>query len=115
MARIDIAGLTKSYIGRNAARAVDSIDLAIKDGEVMALVGPSGCGKTTTLQLRAGCLKPDAGTITVGDRVVATAKHVVPPERRRMSLIFQSYAVWPHMTVFENVAYGMQVRKLWGA
>jgi iron(III) transport system ATP-binding protein len=112
MARIDIAGLTKSYIGRNAARAVDSIDLAIKDGEVMALVGPSGCGKTTTLQLLAGFLKPDAGTITVGDRVVSTAKHVVPPERRRMSLIFQSYAVWPHMTVFENVAYGLKVMKL---
>ncbi|MDB5073776.1 MAG: spermidine/putrescine transporter ATPase subunit, partial [Candidatus Eremiobacteraeota bacterium] len=112
MARIDIAGLTKSYIGRNAARAVDSIDLAIKDGEVMALVGPSGCGKTTTLQLLAGFLKPDAGTITVGERVVSTAKHVVPPERRRMSLIFQSYAVWPHMTVFENVAYGLKVMKL---
>ncbi|MEA2720810.1 MAG: iron(III) transport system ATP-binding protein [Candidatus Eremiobacteraeota bacterium] len=112
MARIDIAGLTKSYIGRNAARAVDSIDLAIKDGEVMALVGPSGCGKTTTLQLLAGFLKPDAGTITVGDRVVSTAKHVVPPERRRMSLIFQSYAVWPHKTVFENVAYGLRVMKL---
>jgi iron(III) transport system ATP-binding protein len=112
MARIDIAGLTKSYAGRNAARAVDGIDLAIADGEVMALVGPSGCGKTTTLQLLAGFLKPDAGTITVGDRVVSSAKHVVPPEKRRMSLIFQSYAVWPHMTVFENVAYGLQVMKL---
>jgi len=112
MARIDIAGLTKSYAGRNAARAVDAIDLAIADGEVMALVGPSGCGKTTTLQLLAGFLKPDAGTITVGDRVVSTAKHVVPPEKRRMSLIFQSYAVWPHKTVFENVAYGLRVMRL---
>ncbi|HEY6234350.1 MAG TPA: ABC transporter ATP-binding protein, partial [Candidatus Elarobacter sp.] len=78
----------------------------------MALVGPSGCGKTTTLQLLAGFLKPDAGTITVGDRVVSSAKHVVPPEKRRMSLIFQSYAVWPHKTVFENVAYGLRVMKL---
>jgi len=112
MARIDIAGLTKSYAGKNAARAVDGIDLAIADGEVMALVGPSGCGKTTTLQLLAGFLKPDAGTITVGDREVSSAKHVVPPERRRMSLIFQSYAVWPHMTVFDNVAYGLRVMKL---
>jgi iron(III) transport system ATP-binding protein len=68
MAKIDIAGLTKAY-GTNGARAVDAIDLAIKDGEVMALVGPSGCGKTTTLQLLAGFLKPDAGTITVGDRI----------------------------------------------
>jgi iron(III) transport system ATP-binding protein len=111
MARIDIAGLTKSY-GKNGARAVDAIDLAIADGEVMALVGPSGCGKTTTLQLLAGFLAPDAGTITVGDRVVSSAKNVVPPEKRRMSLIFQSYAVWPHMTVFENVAYGLRVMKL---
>jgi iron(III) transport system ATP-binding protein len=112
MARNDIAGLTKYYTGRNAARAVDGIDLAIADGEVMALVGPSGCGKTTTLQLLAGFLKPDAGTITVGDRVVSSAKGVVPPEKRRMSLIFQSYAVWPHMTVFENVAYGLRVMNL---
>jgi iron(III) transport system ATP-binding protein len=111
MARIDIEGLTKSYAGKNAARAVDNIDLAIADGEVMALVGPSGCGKTTTLQLLAGFLKPDAGTITVGDRVVSSAKAVVPPEKRRMSLIFQSYAVWPHKTVFENVAYGLRVQK----
>ncbi|MFN2460397.1 MAG: ABC transporter ATP-binding protein [Candidatus Velthaea sp.] len=112
MARIDIAGLTKSYVGRNAARAVDNIDLAIAHGEVMALVGPSGCGKTTTLQLLAGFLKPDAGTIAIGDRVVSSPKGVVPPERRRVSLIFQSYAVWPHMTVFENVAYGLRVRRL---
>ena len=112
MARIEIAGLTKSYVGRNAARAVDAIDLSIADGEVMALVGPSGCGKTTTLQLLAGFLKPDAGTIAVGERVVSSPKHVVPPEKRRMSLIFQSYAVWPHMTVFENVAYGLHVMKL---
>jgi iron(III) transport system ATP-binding protein len=112
MARIDIAGLTKSYAGKNAAYAVDGIDLAIADGEVMALVGPSGCGKTTTLQLLAGFLKPDAGTITVGDRLVSSAKGVVPPEKRRMSLIFQSYAIWPHKTVFENVAYGLRVQKL---
>ncbi len=111
MARIDIAGLVKSYAGRNAARAVDGIDLAIADGEVMALVGPSGCGKTTTLQLLAGFLRPDQGTIAVGERVVSSAKAVVPPERRHMSLIFQSYAVWPHMTVFENVAYGLRVQK----
>jgi iron(III) transport system ATP-binding protein len=112
MARIDIAGLTKGYPGSKAGRAVDGIDLAIADGEVMALVGPSGCGKTTTLQLLAGFLKPDGGTITVGDRVVSSAKAVVPPERRRMSLIFQSYAVWPHKTVFENVAYGLRVMNL---
>ena len=112
MARIDIAGLTKSYPGKNAKCAVDDINLAIADGEVMALVGPSGCGKTTTLQLLAGFLKPDAGTITVGDRVVSSPKGIVPPEKRRMSLIFQSYAVWPHKTVAANVAFGLEVRKV---
>jgi iron(III) transport system ATP-binding protein len=112
MARIDIVGLSKSYVGRNAARAVDGIDLAIADGEVMALVGPSGCGKTTTLQLLAGFLEPDAGTIAVGDRIVSSAQGIVPPEKRRMSLIFQSYAVWPHKTVFENVAYGLRIQRL---
>src|ERR1700682_2425401 len=106
---ISIKQLRKTYEG---SVAVESIDLEIKEGEVMALVGPSGCGKTTTLQLLAGFLKPDAGTITVGDREVSSARHVVPPERRRMSLIFQSYAVWPHMTVFDNVAYGLRVMKL---
>ena len=112
MARIDIVGLSKSYTGRDAARAVDGIDLAIADGEVVALVGPSGCGKTTTLQLLAGFLKPDAGTIAVGGRVVSSPQGIVPPEKRRMSLIFQSYAVWPHKTVFENVAYGLRVQRL---
>lgn len=108
MASIRIANLRKKYPGSDRA-AVDGIDLDIRDGEVMALVGPSGCGKTTTLQLLAGFLSPDGGTITVGDRIVSSERATVPPEKRRMSLIFQSYAVWPHKTVFENVAYGLQI------
>ncbi|HYZ17107.1 MAG TPA: ABC transporter ATP-binding protein, partial [Candidatus Acidoferrum sp.] len=112
MARITIAGLRKTYTGAHHHHAVDGIDLAIRDGEVMALVGPSGCGKTTTLQLLAGFLKPDSGTIAVDGRIISSPQEVVPPERRHMSLIFQSYAVWPHKTVFENVAYGLRVRKL---
>jgi iron(III) transport system ATP-binding protein len=106
---ITIKQLRKTYEG---SVAVDRIDLEVKDGEVMALLGPSGCGKTTTLQLLAGFLKPDAGEIRVGDRLLSSARSVVPPERRNMSLIFQSYAVWPHKTVAENVAYGLEVRKL---
>ena len=106
---IEIRGLRKTY---GEAVALDGIDLDVNDGEVLALLGPSGCGKTTTLQLLAGFLTPDAGEIKVGGRLLSSRRSVVPPERRNMSLIFQSYAVWPHKTVGENVAFGLQVRRL---
>ena len=106
---IELKQLRKTYEG---SVAVDSIDLEIREGEVMALLGPSGCGKTTTLQLLAGFLRPDAGEIVVAGRVMSSPRSVVPPERRNMSLIFQSYAVWPHKTVAENVAFGLEVRKV---
>ena len=92
--------------------AVNGLSLAVESGELVSLLGPSGCGKTTTLRLIAGLLKPDGGEIRVGERVLSTVQSVVPPERRRMSMIFQSYAVWPHKTVFENVAYGLQFLKV---
>jgi ABC-type Fe3+/spermidine/putrescine transport system ATPase subunit len=107
-ALISIRGLRKAY---GESVAVDGIDLEVQGGEVMALLGPSGCGKTTTLQLLAGFLRPDAGEIRVGERVLSSPRSVVPPERRQMSLIFQSYAVWPHKTVRQNVAFGLQVRR----
>src|SRR5437879_10818863 len=88
------------------------MDLDVEPGEVIALLGPSGCGKTTTLQLLAGFLRPDAGEIAVDGRLLSSPAGVVPPERRNMSLIFQSYAVWPHKTVAENVSFGLQVRRL---
>jgi iron(III) transport system ATP-binding protein len=109
MSGIKITQLRKVY---GESVALRDIDLEVKNGEVMALLGPSGCGKTTTLQLLAGFLKPDGGEIRVGDRVVSTSRSVVPPERRNMSLIFQSYAVWPHKTVRENVAFGLEVRRV---
>ena len=94
--------------------AVDDLRLEIKDGEFVSLLGPSGCGKTTTLRLVAGFLQPDAGEIRVNDKIISSASTLIPPERRNMSMIFQSYAIWPHMTVFQNVAYGLKFKKLAG-
>jgi ABC-type Fe3+/spermidine/putrescine transport system ATPase subunit len=109
MAIVSIRGLTKKFTD---AAAVDDLHLEIGDGEFVSLLGPSGCGKTTTLRLIAGFLQPDAGEICVGGGVISSASHLVPPERRNMSMIFQSYAVWPHMTVAQNVAYGLKLKKL---
>src|SRR6187200_607812 len=85
--------------------------MTIAHGTLVCLLGPSGCGKTTTLRLIAGFVEPTAGEILVGDRVVSSPQKTVPPERRNMSMIFQSYALWPHMTVAENIAYGLTIRK----
>ena len=109
MAAVELVQLTKRY-GRQAV--VDSVDLTIKHGELVCLLGPSGCGKTTTLRLIAGFIEPSDGEIRVGDRLVSNAARTLPPEARNMSMIFQSYALWPHMTVAENVGYGLTLRKL---
>jgi ABC-type Fe3+/spermidine/putrescine transport system ATPase subunit len=94
------------------AKAVDGIDLEIRDGEFLSLLGPSGCGKTTTLRMIAGFIDPSGGTIAVDGQVLSSPKGSVPPEKRGMSMIFQSYAIWPNMTVAENVAFGLKLRKL---
>jgi iron(III) transport system ATP-binding protein len=91
---------------------VDNVSLRIEHGLLVCLLGPSGCGKTTTLRLIAGFVEPSAGEIAVGDRVVSSPSRTLPPEQRNMSMIFQSYALWPHMTVTENVAYGLTLRKI---
>jgi iron(III) transport system ATP-binding protein len=109
MASVELRRLTKTYASNNV---VDAIDLRIEHGQMVCLLGPSGCGKTTTLRLLAGFMAPDGGEILVGDRRVSSPEASLPPERRNMSMIFQSYAVWPHMTVAENVAYGLTIRKL---
>jgi len=106
MPGVTISGLTKRY---GDVAAVEGLDLAVAPGELVALLGPSGCGKTTTLRLVAGFLIPEAGEIRVGDRCLSSASSVVPPEHRKMAMIFQSYALWPHMTVAQNVAYGLRV------
>ena len=86
--------------------------MTIEHGTLVCLLGPSGCGKTTTLRLIAGFVEPTEGEIRVGDRVVSSPQKTLPPERRNMSMIFQSYALWPHMTVAENIIYGLKLRKI---
>jgi iron(III) transport system ATP-binding protein len=108
MPGVTIRGLTKSY---GDVAAVEGLELQVKPGELVALLGPSGCGKTTTLRLVAGFLTPEAGEIWVGDRCLSSPTIVIPPERRRMAMIFQSYALWPHMTVAHNVAYGLRFKR----
>ncbi|MGH7767008.1 MAG: ABC transporter ATP-binding protein [Candidatus Binatia bacterium] len=110
MATVSLRGLTKRFT--DAAAAVNDLTLEIADGEFVSLLGPSGCGKTTTLRLIAGFLSPDAGEIRVDQKVISSTSVMIPPERRHMSMIFQTYAVWPHMTVFQNVAYGLKLKKL---
>ena len=108
MPGVSLRDLTRRY---GDVAAVDRLSLEVKPGELVALLGPSGCGKTTTLRLVAGFLAPEAGEIWVGDRCLSSPATVVPPERRRMAMIFQSYALWPHMTVAQNVAYGLRFKR----
>jgi len=109
MASVELRGLTKRY-GNQAV--VDRVDLTVEHGSLVCLLGPSGCGKTTTLRLIAGFVEPDGGEIAVAGKRLSAPGAVVPPERRNMSMIFQSYALWPHMTIAQNVGYGLSVRKL---
>ena len=109
MASVELRKLTKRY---GDLAVVDGVSLNVEHGLLVCLLGPSGCGKTTTLRLIAGFVEPSDGEIAVGGRVVSSPKRTLPPEQRNMSMIFQSYALWPHMTVAENVAYGLKLRKL---
>jgi iron(III) transport system ATP-binding protein len=109
LASVELRGLTKRF---GSLAVVDDVSLRIDHGQLVCLLGPSGCGKTTTLRLIAGFLEPSAGEIRVGDRLVSSAARTLPPEQRKMSMIFQSYALWPHMTVTENITYGLRLRKL---
>jgi iron(III) transport system ATP-binding protein len=109
LASVELRGLTKRY---GPLAVVDNVSMLIEHGSLVCLLGPSGCGKTTTLRLIAGFIEPSAGEIRVGDRTVSTPERTLPPERRNMSMIFQSYALWPHMTVAENITYGLKLRKI---
>ena len=103
--RIAVQDLTKRF---GPLAVVDRVSFSIEEGELFTLLGPSGCGKTTLLRLIAGFYAPDEGEIHFDDRVV----NDVPPHERGIGMVFQNYALWPHMTVFENIAYGLKLRKL---
>lgn len=92
-------------------RAVCGFTHAIMEGQCVVLLGPSGCGKTTILRLIGGFLKPDEGTISLDGQEISSKTRSIPPDKRNMSMVFQSYALWPNRTVFENVAYGLKLRK----
>ena len=114
MSHVTIEGLSKKYGGKPPATAVDNLSLQIEEGEFLVLLGPSGCGKTTTLRCLAGLEVPDSGRITFGGNPVFDASHGIDlaPDKRSIGMVFQSYALWPHMTVRKNVEYPLRVRGL---
>ncbi|HQJ22952.1 MAG TPA: ABC transporter ATP-binding protein [Rectinema sp.] len=91
---------------------LDNVDLHIQDKECFTIIGPSGCGKTIILRLIAGFEKPDSGTVLIGNKKVADAQYALPPEERKIGVVFQDYAVWPHKTVFRNVSYPLELAKV---
>jgi iron(III) transport system ATP-binding protein len=111
MAQVTMTDVQKVY-GKTVA--LEGFSVTVQDGEFVTFLGPSGCGKTTSLRLVAGFIRPDTGNICIGERTVSDADRDVflPPEDRAVGMVFQSYAVWPHMNVFKNVAYPLKIKKL---
>ncbi len=111
MSRIELENVDKYY---DKVHVLKDVNLTIEEGEFMTLLGPSGCGKTTTLRVISGLENPQKGTVVMDGTTVADPDHglFLPPAKRNLNLVFQSYALWPHMTVFDNVAFGLTVRKM---
>jgi iron(III) transport system ATP-binding protein len=114
MSSVRIRSLTKHFGGKVPTTAIDNLDLEITEGEFLVLLGPSGCGKTTTLRCIAGLETADEGAISFADRVVfdAAGGVNVPPNKRNIGMVFQSYALWPHMTVRKNIGYPLRTRRV---
>src|ERR687885_1092200 len=113
-AELRVERLVKRFVSAAVLRpAVDEVSFRVAAGEIVVLLGPSGCGKTTTLRCVAGLEHPTSGTISIGGAVVSAPEQgvVVPPRLRGIGMVFQSYAVWPHMTVRQNVAYPLRHRR----
>jgi iron(III) transport system ATP-binding protein len=111
MPSVRLEGLRKQF---GDAVAVNDVSVEFRDGEMTSVLGPSGCGKTTTLNMIAGFLDPNRGTIRFGEQMIADAARgvAVPPHRRNLGMVFQSYALWPHLCVADNVAYGLRMRRV---
>ena len=115
MSYVTIEGLNKHFAGRPPTTAIDDLDLEIEEGEFLVLLGPSGCGKTTTLRCLAGLETPERRRhlASVGARSSTSASHVdLPPDKRNIGMVFQSYALWPHMTVRKNIGYPLRARRI---
>lgn len=107
MTTLEVRNLIKHFHGTQQS-AVNNISFELSSGEILALVGPSGCGKTTTLRIIAGLERPDSGIVCINDRVVASESVFVPPEKRGVGMVFQDHALFPHLTVSENIAFGLR-------
>ena len=105
MPSLQLANIVKTY---GPTKAIDALNLVVEDGELLTLLGPSGCGKTTTLRAVAGFVTPDSGEIFIGKKEITA----LAPEKRGIGLVFQNYALWPHMTVFQNLAFGLKLKKM---
>jgi ABC-type Fe3+/spermidine/putrescine transport system ATPase subunit len=108
MSKLHLKNIHKNY---GTTAVVNDLSLELRQGELVTLLGPSGCGKTTTLRMIAGFIELTAGSIEMNGQQISGAGRTVPPEHRGMSMIFQSYAIWPNMTVAENVGFGLDVRR----
>ena len=114
MSYVTIEGLNKHFAGKPPTTAIDDLDLEIEEGEFLVLLGPSGCGKTTTLRCLAGLETPSSGAISFGGRTVfdSGSRIDTSPDKRNLGMVFQSYALWPHMTVRKNIGYPLRARKI---